>query len=105
MGGEWSGQGLGRWCCRAGIGPAAALRLQGAVAIERVGSGADAPAGPAPPCLRPCLCLQDRKQVEDQIRKQFPPFKSTKEFEFGFKIRWGFAGAADRHIGWGAKRI
>ena len=32
--------------------------------------------------------VQDRKQVEDQVRKQFPPFKATKEFEFGFKIRW-----------------
>lgn len=30
---------------------------------------------------------RDRVQVEEQIRKQFPPFKATKEFEFGFKIR------------------
>ncbi len=26
--------------------------------------------------------------MENAIRKQFPPFKATKQFEFGYKIRW-----------------
>ena len=30
---------------------------------------------------------QDKDAIEKTIRQQFPMFKATKEFEFGFKIR------------------
>ncbi|GAB4816204.1 hypothetical protein N2152v2_003250 [Parachlorella kessleri] len=30
---------------------------------------------------------KERASMENAIRKQFPPFKATKQFEFGYKIR------------------
>lgn len=33
--------------------------------------------------------MQDRLEVERQLRNQYPFFKETKEFEYAFKIRYG----------------
>jgi hypothetical protein len=54
-----------------------------------------------PPCRQTCstspqLLLQnigkalykDKEQIIASLRKSYPPFKETKEFEFAFKIRW-----------------
>lgn len=31
---------------------------------------------------------KDKEQIISALRKAYPPFKETKEFEFAFKIRW-----------------
>ena len=33
-------------------------------------------------------CMQDKKKIEQKMRKEYPPLKTARELEWGFKIRY-----------------
>lgn len=34
------------------------------------------------------MCMQDKKKIEQKMRKEYPPLKFAQELEWGFKIRY-----------------